>query len=146
MIVKRLIPGQDLKKALEDIKDTNDLKSGIIICMVGSLNHAVLRMADGAKKIINGPLEIVSATGTIATNGVHVHLAVSDAEGSVTGGHLMEGSLVHTTVELCILIPNVIFKRIWDPETGYGELHILDQLDDQAVLDEKQDYNAGKDD
>jgi len=146
MIVKRLIPGQDLKRSLEDIRDTNNLKSGIIICMVGSLNHAVLRMADGGKKIINGPLEIVSAMGTIATDGVHVHLAVSDAEGSVTGGHLMEGSLVHTTVELCILIPNVIFKRIWDPETGYGELHILDQLDDQAVLDEKQDYNAGKDD
>jgi uncharacterized protein len=127
MIVKRLIPGQDLKSSLEEIKDENNLKSGIIICMVGSLTHAVLRMADGNKKIINGPLEIVSATGTIAIDGIHVHLAVSDSEGTVTGGHLMHGSYVQTTVELCILRSNKTFKRVYDPETGYKELMIRDE-------------------
>ncbi len=69
MIVKRLIPGQDLKGSLEDIQDRNNLKSGIIICMVGSLDKAVLRMADGNKNVLVGPLEIVSATGTLAING-----------------------------------------------------------------------------
>lgn len=127
MIVKRLIPGQDLKSSLEDIRDKNGLKSGVIICMVGSLDHTVLRMADGNKKAINGPLEIVSAIGTIATNGIHVHLAVSDSEGIVTGGHLMAGSTVHTTVELCILSSNKTLKRLFDPETGYDELVIMDK-------------------
>lgn len=127
MIVKRLIPGQDLKRSLEDIRGKNHLKSGVIICMVGSLDQTVLRMADGNKKTINGPLEIVSATGTIATDGIHVHLAVSDSEGIVTGGHLMSGSQVHTTVELCILNSEKIFKRVFDPETGYDELVILDE-------------------
>lgn len=127
MIVKRLIPGQDLKSSLEEIRDKKSLKSGIIICMVGSLNHAVLRMADENKKTICGPLEIVSATGTIAPEGVHVHLAVSDSKGKVTGGHLMNGSPVHTTVELCIISADKIFKRVFDPETGYDELVILDE-------------------
>ncbi len=126
MIVKRLIPGQDLKRALEEIRDKKDLKSGVIICMVGSLNKAVLRMANGDNNIINGPLEIVSVTGTITTDGVHIHLAVSDNKGVVTGGHLMNGCPVHTTVELCILTSDKIFKREFDPETGYNELVVKD--------------------
>jgi len=127
MIVKRLVPGQDLKKSLEEIKDNKGLKSGVILCLVGSLDEAVLRMADGNKKTINGPLEIVSATGTIATNGVHLHLAVADSQGNVKGGHLMKGCPVHTTVEICISCPDMVFKRVNDPETGYRELEIFPQ-------------------
>ena len=126
MVVKRLIPGQDLKRALEEVRDKNDLKSGVIICMVGSLDKTVLRMANGDNNIIDGPLEIISATGTIATDGVHIHLAVSDSEGVVTGGHLMNGSPIHTTVELCILTSDKTFKREFDPETGYNELVVKD--------------------
>ncbi|MBI5459540.1 PPC domain-containing DNA-binding protein [Methanobacterium sp.] len=127
MIVKRLVPGQDLKKSLEEIRDNKGLKSGVILCLVGSLDEAVLRMADGNKKTINGPLEIVSATGTIATNGVHLHLAVADSQGNVRGGHLMRGCPVHTTVEICISCPDMVFKRVNDPETGYRELEIFPQ-------------------
>ena len=122
MIVRRLAPGQDLKKALEDIRDDEDLKSGIILCMVGSLQDAVLRMADGRAKVVKGPLEIVSTTGTLATNGVHIHLAVADKEGAVTGGHLKTGCLVHTTAEICIASCDLVFRRVFDPETGYREL------------------------
>lgn len=122
MIVRRLAPGQDLKKALEDIRDDEDLKSGIILCMVGSLQDAVLRMADGRAKVFKGPLELVSATGTLATNGVHIHLAVADKEGAVTGGHLKTGCLVHTTAEICIASCDLVFRRVFDPETGYREL------------------------
>lgn len=126
MIVKRLLPGKDLKMSLEEIRDENNLKSGILICMVGSLDNAVLRMADTNKKIVKGPLEVVSATGTIATDGVHVHIAVSDKYGKVTGGHLKKGSLVHTTMEVGILTTEMTFKREFDSETGYKELLIGD--------------------
>jgi predicted DNA-binding protein with PD1-like motif len=125
MIVKRLHPGQDLKGSLLQIRDIEGLKSGVVVCMVGSLNGAVLRMADGNKKAIKGPLEIVSATGTIATNGVHLHLALADENGTVTGGHLLEGCPVHTTVELCIDCPDLVFERVFDSETGYRELEIF---------------------
>ena len=76
----------------------------------------------GIKKFLHGPLEIVSAEGTISSNGVHVHIAVSDDEGAVYGGHLMEGCKVHTTAEICIMETEMVFKRIFDPETGYKEL------------------------
>ncbi len=140
MIVKRLIPGQDLKRSLQQIRDENGLKSGVIICMVGSLDNAVLRMADESKTLIKGPLEIVSATGTIATNGVHVHLAVSDRSGAVIGGHLMSGSKVHTTVELCILSSEVIFRRDFDPETGFNELVILEGPDVKSSESKNMNY------
>jgi uncharacterized protein len=125
MIVKRLVPGQDLKKSLENLRDNKGLKSGIVLCLVGSLDEAVLRMADGKNKTIKGPLEIVSATGTIATNGMHLHLAVADSQGNVMGGHLMTGCPVHTTVEICILCPDMVFKRVSDSETGYRELELF---------------------
>ena len=125
MIVKRLVPGQDLKQSLENIRDKNGLKSGVVLCLVGSLDEAVLRMADGNKNTIKGPLEIVSATGTIATNGIHLHLAVADSQGNVMGGHLMTGCPVHTTVEICILCPDMVFKRVSDSETGYRELEVF---------------------
>ena len=69
----------------------------------------------------------MSATGTLAINGVHIHLAVADGNGHVTGGHLMEGSTVNTTVELCVLESDQIFKREFDPDTGFYELVILDE-------------------
>lgn len=125
MIVKRLVPGQDLKKSLEKIRDNHGLKSGVVLCLVGSLDEAVLRMADGNKKTIKGPLEIVSATGTIATNGIHLHLAVADSQGNVMGGHLMTDCPVHTTVEVCILCPDMVFKRVSDSKTGYRELEVF---------------------
>jgi predicted DNA-binding protein with PD1-like motif len=126
MIVSRLKPGKDLKNCLENLRDENQLKSGIILCIVGSLNKAVLRMSNETEKIFTGPLEIVSAEGTISTEGIHVHIAVSDVEGSMYGGHLMEGCSVHTTAEICILRSKMIFKRIFDAETGYKELVIED--------------------
>lgn len=129
MIVSRILPGEDLKVCVESLKDIHNLKSGIIVCMVGSITNAVLRMSNGCKKDFIGPLEIVSAEGTISSDGVHVHVAVSDEEGVVYGGHLMEGCKVHTTAEICIIETEMVLKRIFDPETGYKEL-VIEDLDD----------------
>nr|WP_279383438.1 DUF296 domain-containing protein [Methanobacterium formicicum] len=51
-----------------------------------------------------------------------MHLAVADKEGAVTGGHLKTGCLVHTTAEICIASCDLVFRRVFDPETGYREL------------------------
>jgi len=124
MIVSRFIPPEDLKKAIEDLARKNALKCGIIITIVGSLDEAILRMSNGDKRVFNGPLEIVSAQGTIAENGIHVHLIISDEEGKVRGGHLLEGCRIHTTAEIAILKCNKSLKRINDPKTGYRELQL----------------------
>jgi uncharacterized protein len=36
----------------------------------------------------DGPFEIVSLVGTIAINGPHIHIALSDGNGTTLGGHL----------------------------------------------------------
>jgi|WetSurMetagenome_2_1015567.scaffolds.fasta_scaffold83190_3 uncharacterized protein len=124
MIVSRILPGDDLKKGLIDIMDNKCIKSGIILCMVGSLTEAVLRLANGDKKLFIGPFEIVSAEGTISIDGVHAHIAISDREGSVFGGHLLYGCKIHTTAEISIMESENYFRRVYDPKTGYKELFI----------------------
>jgi len=127
MIVSRILPGEDLKTGLQDLIENKGLKSGVIVCMVGSISQGVLRMADGEKKVFKGPFEIVSAEGTYAENGVHIHIAISDVEGTVYGGHLLEGCNVHTTAEIGLIESEIIYKRIYDPKTGYKELYIVDE-------------------
>jgi uncharacterized protein len=124
MIVSRILPGEDLKIGLIDLTAINDIKSGIIVCIVGSLNYAVLRMSNGDMKIFEGTYEIVSAEGTISSDGIHVHIAISDSCGAVYGGHLLEGCKVHTTAEIGIIESEIIIKRIKDPKTGYNELFV----------------------
>ena len=116
------MPGDDLKRALEDIVDFDEFKSGIIVCMVGSLNGAVLRMSNGKNKNFKGFFEIVSVMGTISINGIHAHISISDADGMVSGGHLLEGCKIHTTAEVAIIKSEIYFKRSYDPRTGYKEL------------------------
>jgi len=124
MIASRLKPGQDLKKGIEDIVKNENLKSGVITSIVGSLNVATLRMADGKDKLFKGPFEIVSAEGTLAENGIHVHIAISNKDGRVIGGHLQKGCMINTTAEICIMEAELSLKRAFDPETGYKELVI----------------------
>ncbi|OEC84982.1 MULTISPECIES: PPC domain-containing DNA-binding protein [Methanobacterium] len=126
MIISRLKPQEDLKKGIINISKQNGIKSGIIICMVGSLNSATLRMADGNYKTFTGPFEIVSAEGTISADGIHVHISISDAEGHVFGGHLSDGCIINTTAEIGILKSDKTLIRVFDPETGYKELIIDD--------------------
>lgn len=124
MIVSRILPDHDFKNDISLLQQKNSLKAGIIICAVGSLKEARLRMPSGRIKYFKGPLEIVSAQGTVSPDGVHVHLAVSDEKGQIFGGHLKKGCIVHTTIELCVLIYYGEFKRIMDPKTGFKELII----------------------
>lgn len=110
--------------------DSERVKAGFLVACVGSLSRAVLRMA-GAEpgneqlKSIEEKLEIVSAQGTLSQDGIHVHLSVSDRNGSVFGGHLKEGCLVETTVELVIgESENHMLHRRMDEKTGFKELEV----------------------
>jgi predicted DNA-binding protein with PD1-like motif len=54
------------------------------------------------------------------------HVALADTDGAVYGGHLLEGCIVHATAEIGIIKSKMIFKRIYDPKTGYKELFVRD--------------------
>ncbi len=124
-IVERLKPGDELQSALKRIASAHRLKAGVILSAVGSLSSASLRFA-GANEgtTIEGPLEVVSVTGTISDSSMHVHLSVSDSTGKTVGGHLMPGCKVFTTIELVILdlSDEWTFERKTDEATTYLEL------------------------
>ncbi len=125
-ITKRLIDGADLREGITAIAKENNIKAGVIISAVGSLKKANLRMAGGeTSRSWDGPLEIVSATGTLSQDGMHIHISVSDKDGSVFGGHLSEGCFVRTTVEIVVLtFDDAEYKRELDDTTGYKELKV----------------------
>ena len=121
-----LISGDDLRQALEAWMGEQREQAGCVINAIGSLSVAELRFAGAAASTaIRGELEIISLSGTLSTDGAHLHIAFADSRGAVIGGHLCPGSLVRTTAELVIgLLPEWRFSRELDTATGYAELRI----------------------
>lgn len=125
IIVKRLGPDADIYQELKTLCTELNLQAAVILSLVGSLKEACLRFADAASgSKLAGPLEIVSATGTLAVSGMHVHASVSDKKGKTYGGHLLPGNLVYTTCEIVIhdFSSEWKFERVLDMTTGYPEL------------------------
>lgn len=124
----RLKPGDDLRKGIDAYVKNSGIMAGTILTCVGNIKKAILRMPDA--KVIktfedqNG-YEIISLVGTLEFGNSHLHLAISDIQGSTIGGHLKEGTIVGVTAEIVIgEIPNMRFTREHDEETGYEELVI----------------------
>lgn len=125
-ITKRLLSGQDLRKEIQNVAKDQKVSAGTILSLVGNLTYLRIRVADGKTvQTWNDSFEIVSGVGTVSENDCHIHLAVSDQEGNVFGGHLKEGCIIGTTDELVILVfDDVKYKRAPDVATGYDELVI----------------------
>lgn len=120
----RLVPGQDLRLALEQTVRSQGCEAAFVLSGVGSLAPALLRLA-GAQQAqrIEGDVELLTLSGTVAPDASHLHAALADADGRVFGGHLGRGCLVRTTAEvLLVLLGNWSFERTPDPATGFAEL------------------------
>jgi predicted DNA-binding protein with PD1-like motif len=122
----RLNPNDDLKKKLADICLEKNIQAGCILSSVGSLKVLNLRLAKSKTFLEQTEnFEILSLNGTISVHGLHVHASVSNSEGTVFGGHLMDGNIIYTTCELVILeLTDYNFRRNLDAATGFKELHI----------------------
>ncbi len=120
----RLSPGQDVRAALQAAVRQQGCQAAFVLSGIGSLSSAQLRFAaaDQAQSV-DGPTEILSLSGTVAANGVHLHMALSTATGAVLGGHVAAGCVVRTTAEVLLgLLPDWQFTREADAQTGYEEL------------------------
>ena len=130
MVVTRLREGQDLKRSIEKLVEAMDISAATVLSAVGSLSLATLRMAFAKGepqdiRSLQGPLEIVSVTGNLGPDRTHLHMSVSDRYGRVVGGHIKEGCIVDTTVELVLAVEdNLLFAEEIDAKTGFGELSI----------------------
>ena len=121
----RLTKGMDFKKEIEKYVISNKV-SGVILCAVGCLSKLTIRLADGQSVLEkDGMFEIVSVTGTLSEDGLHIHISVSDEAGNTIGGHLKDGCIVNTTSEVVLnIFDDIKFKREYDEKTGYNELVI----------------------
>jgi len=119
----RIGPDEDLRSALE----ARAGDAGFVIAGVGSLHVAALRFA-GRKdaQAMEGPLEILTLSGSLSKDGAHLHMSVSDSAGNVRGGHVGYGCRVRTTAEVLMAdLPGWSFTREPDAATGYPELVIV---------------------
>ena len=123
----RLKPNQDLRKSLKEFTVQQDIKAGFILTAIGSLKQATIRFANqNNSTVLNDKFEILALNGTIATTGIHLHIAISDKQGKTIGGHLDNGCIIYTTAEIVIgESENFTFSRTLDEQTGYQELEIL---------------------
>ncbi|ACC72716.1 PPC domain-containing DNA-binding protein [Paraburkholderia phymatum] len=122
----RLQPGQDLRDALEHTMHPVGATAVFVVQGIGSLSVARLRFAGVEHPTeLRADLEILTLAGTVARNGAHLHMSVSGPDGRVFGGHVAHGCIVRTTVEILLaLLPDHVFSREPDPQTGFMELFI----------------------
>ncbi len=122
----RLHRGDDLRLALARFARENHLRGAVVLSCAGCLTHWRLRDASGVNmQEKTEPVEIVSATGTLSQDRLHLHLSLSREDLSTIGGHLAEGCIVNTTAEIVLLeLEDVVFGAAYDADTGYDEITI----------------------
>ncbi len=120
------MPGDDLRQALIVFCKENSILAGSILSSVGSLKTVKIRKASSDSFYVSDSAhEIITLSGLVSTDGVHIHISVADSLGQVLGGHLSDGNIVFTTVELVLAsFPTIQFAREFDPATGFNELKI----------------------
>ena len=122
----RLKPGEDLQKGIASFCNENNIKAGWVSTCVGSLTDYTIRFANQPKGSVgSGHFEIVSLTGTISDNGMHMHLSIIDSTGKTLGGHLMPGCKIYTTAEIVLQSTDkYVFTREKDRTTPWEEFQV----------------------
>lgn len=125
----RLHPGDDVMPRLKKFIADNNIQAGFIMSAVGSLTQYTIRFANQPEGTqAQGHFEVVSLTGLLSTEGNHIHISVSDSTGRTIGGHLLDGNLVYTTLEVVIGEDlDHRFARETDPTFGYKELVVKER-------------------
>ncbi|SRR5579883_1624081 len=123
----RLKPNEDLRQSLKNFAEKENIKAGFILTAIGSIKQATIRFAnEDINTVLQDKFEILSLNGTIATTGVHLHIAIADKQGKTIGGHLSDGCIIYTTAEIMIgASEEFTFTRTLDTQTGYKELEII---------------------
>lgn len=122
----RLHPGTDVRHYLEDFAIEQKIGAGVILGAVGSLSKTCLRFANNrAHTELSGKQEVLTLSGMLSDEGVHLHMSVADSKGECKGGHVAYGCIVYTTLEIAIAhLRDVRFQRVLDKNTGFKELKI----------------------
>src|SRR2546429_9063691 len=83
----RLLPGQDLRRALEAVVAERGCRAAFVLSGIGSLAPACVRFAGAEQtRTLDGATEILTLSGTIAVNGPHLPVSLAQANGEGVGG------------------------------------------------------------
>jgi predicted DNA-binding protein with PD1-like motif len=127
--VFRVMPGQELLTGITTYCRQNNVTSGVIIGIIGSVTKVklnyLLKLPGDYKTIeYTGPLEIVCAQGTVALKEgnlmLHIHMQLSSPEIS-HGGHVVD-AMIFSTAEVTIGELDYQLNRTLDQYTGLNEL------------------------
>jgi hypothetical protein len=122
----RLLPGQDLRRAIEEAVAQTGCDAAFVVSGIGSLAQARIRLAgaDQPRSIV-GDMELVTLAGSVTVDGSHLHAALATDQGNMLGGHVAFGCIVRTTAEVLLaLLPEWRLSRTPDAVTGYDELAV----------------------
>ena len=130
--VFRIKPGQELSGEINRYCQQHQIRSGVVIGIIGSVQRAklnFLKELPGRYETAEyrGPLEIVCAQGSVALKDadliVHIHMQLSGQK-ICRGGHLAE-AIVFSTAEVVIGELDFQLCRYGDEYTGLNELRSL---------------------
>jgi predicted DNA-binding protein with PD1-like motif/glutaredoxin len=94
--------GSDVRQSLEALA-RQEGGQGFVLSVVGNLSHAVFQCPGKSSPTrLRGELEIITLSGTLSPEGVHLHLSFSDGDCRVWGGHLEPGTLVLRGADLLV--------------------------------------------
>jgi len=122
----RLLEGEDLLDAIKKRVEESGIRAGAFLS-IGALKEAEFGCYKARQYEylhFDGPLEIVSCSGTIAVDEqdevlIHAHVVVSNEKGEASGGHLMKNSIVGVTAELVVIeAVGVTLQKIYDEKTN----------------------------
>ena len=122
----RLFPDEDFFASVEQACRQHKVRTGVLVSAAGMLGDVELRAFIGhgqyATERFAEPMELVSATGTVALQedgsyAFHVHACLADHRANAYGGHL-GAAKVKVTNELVFLLSDARIIRRKEEETG----------------------------
>ncbi|HKS90273.1 MAG TPA: PPC domain-containing DNA-binding protein [Stellaceae bacterium] len=99
---------------------------------IGAFERAVVGYFDWSRKDykripVDEQVEVLSLLGDVAISegepALHIHAVLGRSDGSVVGGHLLEGH-VRPTLEVVFVEPPAHLRKRKDPETGLALISI----------------------
>ena len=128
-----LAHGDEAMGALQQFVQEHKIEAAALTA-IGAFERAVIGYFDWATKDykripVAEQVEVLSLLGDVAEAdgkpALHIHAVLGKSDGSVVGGHLLEGH-VRPTLEVILTRPPAHLRKKKDPETGLA-LIALDQ-------------------
>ena len=133
VVVVRLKPGADLLDGIQAACERYQIRNGVILSGIGSLNGVRYCNVEalpekkcgygyGRELYLNGPIELTGLSGVICSDAdgsinLHIHLSMSDIYGTGHGGHLLRGTKVLMTADLVLgEIEGVAMNRTYNED------------------------------